>query len=111
MRRHVQHGRVGLAFIGLLAVTACATPSTEDRVRSELLRAGVQPRMAGCMAERLSDRLSIMQLRKLGRAAQITQRRVGAMTVDELIGRVRGIGDPEIVEVVTRAGVGCFIAG
>ena len=80
-------------------------------MRTELLRAGLKPRVAGCMAERLTERLSLVQLRKLGRAAQVARKDVGAMSVDELLGRVRGIGDPEIVAVVTRAGVGCWVAG
>ena len=33
------------------------------------------------------------------------------MSIDELVHRLRALDDPQIVEVVTRAGIGCAIAG
>ena len=95
----------------LLALGACQTLSPEARVRQRLIEAGLKPRMAQCMAERLTDRLSIGQLRELGRAARLPGRDVGNMTVDELVYRLRAVGDPQIITVVTRSGIGCLIAG
>ena len=95
----------------VLALAGCTTLSPEARVRQRLIEAGLKPRMAQCMAERLTDKLSIGQLQALGRAAKLPGRDVGNMTVDELVYRLRAVGDPQIVKVVTRAGVGCLIAG
>ena len=112
MRRDMTRSpRFAVALALLLAVCACQTLSPEARVRQRLIEAGLKPRMAQCMAERLTDRLSIGQLRELGRAARLPGRDVGNMTVDELVYRLRAVGDPQIVKVVTRSGIGCVIAG
>lgn len=94
-----------------LLLAGCATLSPETKVRDRLIEAGIGRRTAGCMAERLVDRLSIGQLQALGRAARLPGRDVGRMSIRELIDRLEAVGDPEIVAVVTRAGLGCAIAG
>lgn len=98
------------AAIPLLALSACASLSPRERVHDELLRAGIKPRMANCLADRLSERLSVSELRQLGRAAKLPRKDVGAMSIGELADRLRAIGDPHIVSVVTSAGIGCAIA-
>jgi hypothetical protein len=98
------------ATMALLALSACATLSPRERVHDELLRAGIKPRLANCLADRLSDRLSVSELRQLGRAAKLPRKDVGAMSIGELADRLRAIGDPHIVSVVTSAGIGCAIA-
>ena len=101
---------IPLAMLALLA--GCATMSPEATVRQRLISAGLKPPLAGCMADKLVRHLSPDQLRTLGHAAQLADgRRIGDMTVRELVDRVSAIGDPHIVEVVTRAGIGCAIAG
>ena len=51
-------------------------------------------------------------LRRLGHAAQLAEgRRIDDMTVRELVDRISAIGEPHIVEVVARGGIGCAIAG
>ena len=45
-------------------LSACAVP--EARLRAGLVNAGLPPPLAACMAERMVDRLSLMQLRRLG---------------------------------------------
>ena len=100
-----------LLALPLLAVAGCATVSPEARLRAGLLDAGLPPRVAGCMAERMADRLSIDQLRRLGSIASLKDRDVGQMSVDEFLYRVRGFRDVELIEVTTRAALGCAIAG
>lgn len=94
----------------LLALSACATPSPEARVRTKLLEAGLSPPMASCMAERLVDRLSLQELRRLSSLAKIGNRDVREMTVEEFLHRIRALQDPHILKVVTTAGLGCAIA-
>ena len=98
------------ATMALLALGACASLSPRERVHDELLRAGLKPRMARCMADRLTDRLSTSELRQLGRAAKTPRKDVGGMSIRELTDRLSAIGDPHIVSVVTSAGIGCAIA-
>jgi len=48
----------------LVLVAACAVP--EARLRAGLVNAGLSRPLAACMAERMVDRLSLMQLRRIG---------------------------------------------
>ena len=54
--------RVGLSFLALALLASCGLP--EARLRAGLEHAGIHPRMARCMAERMARRLSIAQLRE-----------------------------------------------
>ena len=102
--------RFAPALLAVLVLAGCATTSPRERVRSELLTAGLKPRLANCLADRLVDRLSIAELRQLGRAAKLPRKDVGAMSINELADRLAAVGDPHIVSVVTSAGLGCAIA-
>lgn len=94
----------------LLALSACATPSPEARIRTKLVEAGLSRPMAGCMAERLVDRLSMAELRKLSSLSKLGNREIGEMTIDQFLHHIRALGDPHILKVVTTAGIGCAIA-
>ena len=100
--------RIILAALSLLALSACATPET--RVRTALVNAGLPRPMASCMAQRMVDRLSLGQLQKLSRLSGISKAQFGQLSVSELLRRTRALGDPEILTVVTTAGLGCAIA-
>jgi len=97
-----------LTLLSAFALTACATP--ENRVKTALLNAGVSEPVSSCMADRLTDKLSIAQLQKLARLAR-NSGPVRDMSLSELRERLNAVGDPEIVSVVTMAGIGCTIAG
>jgi ABC-type uncharacterized transport system auxiliary subunit len=98
-----------LILLPLLALAGCAiTP--EQRVNAALQQAGVPPRVASCMAERMASKLSIAQLKQLKALAR--DRAPGEkMSVKHILKRVEAIGDPEIVSVTSRAAIGCAIAG
>jgi hypothetical protein len=102
--------RFAPSLLAILALAGCATTSPRERVRAELLSAGLKPRLANCLADRLVDRLSIAELRQLGRAAKLPRKDVGGMSLRELSDRLAAVGDPHIVSVVTSAGIGCAIA-
>lgn len=102
--------RILAPLLAALLVAGCAT-SVESRVESKLIEAGLSRPMASCMAERLVDRLSRGQLRELGRLASLRDRNLGTMTIDQLLRHLRASVDPQVYEVVTRAGIGCAIAG
>ncbi len=99
-----------LAPLAALALAACSTVSPEARVRSKLIEAGIRPPVAGCMAERMVDRLSLVQLKRLQSLGGLGTKNVREMSVDELVRRLRALDDPEIVSVVLRAGIGCSIS-
>jgi len=102
--------RIMLLALPFLGLSACATMSVEQRVEAKLVDAGLNPPMARCMAHRLVKKLSVAQLRELGRLAALSHRPGGQLSVDELAYRLRAIDDPEIVSVVVGSGLECAIA-
>jgi hypothetical protein len=100
--------RLFLIALPLLTLSACATP--ESRVRSALLDAGLSRPVSTCMAQRMVDRLSLGQLQKLSRLSALRDTKIGNLTVGEFLKKTRALGDPEILTVVTTAGIGCAIA-
>lgn len=65
--------------------------------------------MAGCMAERMVDRLSLVQLRRLQSLASLRNSHMGGMTVDRFLYKVRALEDPEIFMVTSKAALVCAI--
>ena len=100
--------RLALFVFPILALAACATP--EARVRTALLEAGLSRPIATCMAQRMVDRLSLAQLQRLSTVSQLNGKPIGQLTVRDYIKRAAALRDPEIVGVVTSAGLGCAIA-
>jgi len=98
-----------LIVLVALAVSACASVSVEARVRESLIKAGLGPRMAQCMAERMADRLSIAQLRRLRDLSRVPGQDLRALSLDELAYKVRALDDPEIFTVVSHAGIHCAL--
>ncbi len=97
-----------VAAAALLA--GCA--SYESRIERSLTSAGVARPVAGCMAGQMVDRLSTAQLKRLATFAKgVDRREVERMSIRDMHKRFQAIGDPEIVEVVTRAGLGCALMG
>ncbi|MFM9979073.1 MAG: hypothetical protein ACKVOP_13640 [Sphingomonadaceae bacterium] len=62
------------------------------------------------MAQRMVDRLSLAQLQRLSNLSGLRETRIGDLTVGEFLQRARALGDPEILSVMTTAGLGCAIA-
>ena len=96
-------------LLPLLALAGCAiTP--EQRVNAALQEAGLSPKIARCMAGRLTSRLSTAQLKEL---KSLTKNRQPGekMTVKRILRRMAELGDPEIVSVTTTAAIKCEIGG
>jgi hypothetical protein len=100
--------RLAIFALPFVALTACATP--ESRIRNALLDAGLSRPVSDCMAQRMVDRLSLGQLQKLSQLSGLRDRRIRDLTVGEFLKQTRALGDPEILGVVTTAGLGCAIA-
>jgi hypothetical protein len=107
MRHIVLSAAAAAAAVGL---AGCAS-TYESRIRSSLVDAGLSQPMASCMAQRMVDRLSGSQLRSLARLSGLRDRDIGEMRVDEFLSRSRALVDPEVFVVISRAGLGCAIAG
>jgi len=96
-------------LLPLLSLSACASPET--RLRNGLVEAGLSPGMAGCMADRMVDRLSLVQLRRLQSLGGLKDRDLQTLSVTEFLRRVRALHDPEILAETTRAAGVCALGG
>lgn len=92
-----------------LLLSACATVSPESRVRTGLVEAGVSPRMAACMADRMVDELSLVQLRRIQSLASLRNSRMQDLTIDRFLYKVRALQDPEIFTVTSKAAIVCAL--
>ena len=90
-----------------LIVGGCVQQIAEDRVGSALLKAGLSERNAACMAERMVDRLTIAQLRKLESLRGAPGEPVRPRTLRQFVDRVRAVGDNEVIAVTTTSAALC----
>lgn len=88
-----------IALAALLS--ACAVP--EARLRAGLVNAGLSRPLAACMAGRMVERLSLMQLRRIGDLPRAR----ASVSVAEFLHRVRALRDPQIVSVSTSSAAIC----
>jgi hypothetical protein len=95
------------ALGAVLALTACATPET--RVRTALIDAGLSKPIASCMADRMVDRLSLIQLNRLSGLKKLRGQDMRKITVEEFLKRTRSLQDPEILGVVSSSGLICAV--
>jgi hypothetical protein len=91
----------------VLVLSACATPET--RVRTALIDAGLSKPIASCMADRMVDRLSLVQLNRLSGLKKLRGQDMRKITVEEFLKRTRSLQDPEILGVVSSSGVICAV--
>lgn len=97
-------------MIGVVTLAGCAQTIAEGRVRSALVEAGLSQSDSACMAQRMVDRLTIAQLRKLERLKARAGEAQRPATLSEYIERVRRVGDAEVV-AVTVSSAGLCAAG
>jgi hypothetical protein len=88
-----------------LGLSACSVP--EARLRAGLIGAGLPEPLAACMADRMVDRLSLMQLRRLADL----ERAGRAHDLPEFLHRVRSLRDPEIWTVTSTSVAVCELRG
>ena len=87
----------------LFMLGACSTP--EQMTRTGLENAGIPGPMAGCMAHRMVDRLSLLQLRRLSALGKAEH----SQSVDQFLYRVRSLNDSKIVGVTTSSAALCAV--
>ena len=90
-----------------LALAGCATP--EARLRTGLQDAGLSKAMAACMAERMVDRLSLVQLRRLSALGSLKDKHIADLTLDQFFRKIRALKDPEILTVSTSSAAICAL--
>jgi hypothetical protein len=90
-----------------LPLVSCATPET--RIRTALINAGLPKPMSACMADRMVNELSLLQLNKLRGLQKLKNSELKKTTFEQFVKRTRSLQDPEIMSVVTSSGVTCSI--
>jgi hypothetical protein len=103
--------RLALASILIIPtlLAGCATPTSQ--LRQGLINAGLSRNQSVCMADRMVDKLSLTQLRRLSSLSNFRDERLREMSVDRFLHNIRSLEDPEIMTVTTRAALGCAISG
>lgn len=93
----------GAAVFAIALMVAACAPSklAYGKVRSALVDAGLSDSNASCMAERMTDRLSIGQLKRL-QALQGPKRGLA-----DYVATVKRLGDAELLGVTTSAAALC----
>ena len=84
----------GALTLALLATTGCVQTIKESRVKSALMEGGLSDQLAGCMAHRMAQKLTIKQLRSLQKV-----NRAPRHSIAEFITALRQNGDADAVEV------------
>ena len=89
-------------IIMVLTLTACAPSKLAyGQVKSAMIDAGLSEGNAACMATRMTDRLSLIQLGKL-RKLKGEKR-----TLFDYVSAVRKVGDAEAIEVTASSAALC----
>lgn len=101
--------RLLLAAAAAVALAGCAQTIAESRVRSALSEAGLSDRNAECMAERMVDRLTIDQLKKLERLKARAGEPARPTNLAGYVERVRRVGDSEVVAVTSSSAALCAV--
>ena len=93
---------IGSILVLGIILTAC-TPSrlAYGQVKSAMIDAGLSERNSSCMASRLTDRLSLIQLNKL-RKLKGEKR-----SLFDYVSAVRRVGDTEAIEVTASSAALC----
>jgi hypothetical protein len=92
-----------------LSLAGCVQTIAESRVRSALSEAGLSDGNADCMAERMVDRLTIAQLRKLEGLKARAGERERPVTLSQYVERVRRVGDAEVIAVTASSAGLCAV--
>jgi hypothetical protein len=95
------------AVAATLVLSACATPET--RLRNGLVNAGLSKGQSACMADRMVDKLSLLQLKRISSLGNFRDERLRDMSLDRFLYNIRSLEDPEILAVTTKAGLSCAI--
>ncbi|MEQ1641760.1 MAG: hypothetical protein ABL881_13195 [Novosphingobium sp.] len=90
-------------IVGLIGAAAACAPSklAYGQVKSAMIEAGLSDKNAACMATRMTDRLSLIQLNKL------KQLKGEKQSLSDYVAAVRRVGDAEALSVTASSAALC----
>lgn len=107
MRRLIIFLALVAGVVALGISSGAVDAAVEWRVKSGLMDAGIGEKRATCMAARMTDRLSILQLSKLQNMEAQEDETEEPTGLGDYIKRVRRIGDAEVVTVTASSAALC----
>lgn len=93
----------------LVTLTLSGCASAQSRLRGGLVKAGVREPVAGCMASRMADDLSVFQLRRIGALGNFKDEDLRQMPIDRVLYNIRALRDPEILAAASTAAAICAV--
>jgi len=91
-----------LAVLAVLSLAACSPSKLAyGQVKSAMVDAGLSEPNAACMAERMTDRLSLGQLKKLQKL------KGDKRSLSDYVAAVRRVGDAEALSVTASSSALC----
>jgi hypothetical protein len=81
----------------------------EGQVRKGLMNAGIHKTVATCMSEKMVDKLSLFQLKRMASLGNLQGDKAKTMSYDRLMYNVRALKDPEILTVTSAAWLKCAV--
>ena len=90
-----------------LLLAGCVDRIAESRVESALVDNGVRQDTAACMAKRMSDRLTVAQLRRLENLKLRTGEAPRPTGIRDFLRRVNRVGDTQVVAVTGSSAALC----
>lgn len=100
---------LAVAGIGLWIYFGGVEQVAERRVEAALVEAGLPQEQASCMAVRMTERLTLNQLRKLEGLAPQDGEAALPLAPGEILARLRRVDDPQAVEVTATAAAICAL--
>lgn len=96
-------------YVALLVVAASGCVNTQARLRQGLYRAGLSAAMADCVSVRMDERLSMSQLRRIGRLTGVRDDLARDGSIDQFLRSIEALGDPEILGVASTSAAVCSL--
>lgn len=101
---------VSRPFVALLAAVALSgCIQSTARLQAGLERAGLSTPMSACVATRMTDQLSLVQLRRIGALGNLRDDAAAGMSLDRFLYNIRSLGDPEILTVASTSAAACAL--
>lgn len=95
--------------LALIAVAAAGCVNSQARLRQGLYRAGLSAAMADCVAVRMDDRLSLSQVRRIGRLTGVRDDLARDGSIDQFLRSIEVLGDPEILAAASTSAAMCSL--
>jgi hypothetical protein len=104
----VNKSTLAILLFSAALLSGCASPET--RLRVALDDAGLSTPVAACMADRMVDRLSLLQLKRLSSLGTLKGQRLAELSMDQFLFKVRALKDAEVLAVTTTSAALCALA-